>query len=103
VFFHARYKNDTSPLNSSPLPIIEQLAFSFVDKYLVFPLMGMPWCIATGTQGKNTHAEVVSAIVFTNNDPADNAFHSITFKALAWCLFVMIKNFQCGLPFRMCS
>lgn len=61
----------------APFTVLKYLTNSGVDKNFVFPFVGMSWSEATGLYSKNTHAEIVSLVFFSYNDPSRDTLYCV--------------------------
>lgn len=59
-----------------PAAISVYFAFPGMHEYLMLPIMAVFWGISSGSDLKQTHAEILRAIAFPNNDPSSDSIYS---------------------------
>jgi len=68
-----------------PFPLMENFTASRVEKDFVLPVMGVEWRVSFRPQLENAHAEIECAVVFSDQNPARDAFCGSTVKGMCRC------------------
>lgn len=89
MFLVAGDKKHRSTAYLSPFAVLIGLSLAGVDEDLMFPCVVMSWGKTTGSNGKDAHAEILSAVCFADNNPAGNPFHCFGIKSLGGTIFVI--------------
>jgi hypothetical protein len=79
--------------NFAPFAVLVYLAAAGVDKYFMFPGVGMAGSEAPGCNGEDAHAKVFGAVGFADDDPAGYTFYRFVVEPLCWALFI-VCNFH---------